>query len=77
MIPGALIDLDDLPESAWIYVPVYAGIFIAVALAVGAITASVRSPEPLPSRSHPTIRLVGAGIVGLVCSRSRPWARPS
>ncbi len=67
MIPGALINLDDLPETAWIYVPVYAGVFIAVALAVGAITASVRSPEPLPSRSHPTIRLVGAGIVGLVC----------
>ena len=67
MIPGALINLDDLPETAWIYVPVYAGVFIAVALAVGAITASVRSPEPLPARSHPTIRLVGAGIVGLVC----------
>ena len=67
MIPGALINLDDLPETAWIYVPVYAGIFIAVALAVGAITASVRSPEPPPARSHPTIRLVGAGIVGLVC----------
>jgi hypothetical protein len=38
-----------------------------VALAVGAIVSSVRSPESRPSRSHPTIRVVGAGIVGLVC----------
>jgi hypothetical protein len=68
MIPGTVIGIDDLPESAWLYVPVYAGVFIAIALAVGAITESMRSPEPTPSTSHPNaLRVVCAGIVGLLC----------
>jgi len=68
MIPGTVIGIDDLPESAWLYVPVYAGVFIAIALAVGAITASMRSPEPTPPRTHPSVlRVTCAGIVGVVC----------
>jgi hypothetical protein len=68
MVPGTVISIEDLPGSAWLYVPVYAGVFIAIALAVGAIGASARSPEPTPSRSDPSaLRLVCAGIVGLAC----------
>lgn len=69
MIPGTLISIDELPESAWLYVPVYAGVFIAATLALGALQAGMRRPtdvartEPRPS----TIRVVCAGIMGLAC----------
>ena len=68
MIPGTLIGIDELPDVAWLFLPVYAGGFIAVALVVGAIGASVRPPEvvsaELESRSS-TVRMVVAGIVGV------------
>jgi hypothetical protein len=68
MIPGALVSIDDLPETPWLYVPVYAGVFIAVALAVGAIGASARARQLIHSRSDPSpFRVVCAGIVGLAC----------
>jgi len=68
MIPGTLISIDELPESAWLYLPVYAGVFIAGTLAVGALQAAAR-PSDVPSTgSRPsTIRVVGAGIVGFAC----------
>jgi hypothetical protein len=69
MIPGTLISIDDLPESAWLYVPVYAGVFIAGTLAVGALHAVVRRPTgiDLTGARPRTIRVVFAGIVGLAC----------
>jgi hypothetical protein len=68
MIPGTVIGIDDLPEVAWLHVPVYAGVFIAVALAVGAMRASLRASEPVAPSSQPsTFRVVCAGAVGLAC----------
>ena len=68
MIPGTVIGIDALDDHAWLSIPVYAGVFIAMALAVGAIIASMRSPEAIPSRSDPSaLRVVCAGIVGLAC----------
>jgi hypothetical protein len=66
MIPGTVIGIDDLPEVAWLYVPVYAGVFIAVALAVGAMRVSRRASELVTPSSQPsTVRVVCAGVVGL------------
>jgi hypothetical protein len=68
MIPATVLGIDDLPDNGWLSLPVYAGLFIAMSLAVGAIAASVRSPEPIPARSDPSaLRVVCAGIVGLAC----------
>jgi hypothetical protein len=68
MIPGTLISIDELPESAWLYLPVYAGVFIAVALAVGALQAAVRPTDVASIGSRPsTVRVVCAGIVGIAC----------
>ena len=68
MIPGAMISIDDLPDTAWLYVPVYVGGFIAVALVVGALVASVRPAQvasvDLASRPS-TLRMLVAGIVGV------------
>lgn len=66
MIPGTLVAIEDIPESAWLFVPVYAGVFIAVALAVGAVLAAVRSPDVAVGRPS-TLRIACAGIVGLAC----------
>jgi hypothetical protein len=68
MIPGTLMSLDDLPDAAWLYLPVYAGGFIAVTLVVGAIGASMRPPEVVSAEleSRPsTVRMIVAGIVGI------------
>jgi len=68
MIPGTLISIDELPESAWLYLPVYAGVFIAVALTVGALHAALRPTDIALTESRAsTIRVVCAGIVGLAC----------
>jgi len=68
MIPGTLISIDELPESAWLYLPVYAGVFIAGTLAVGALHAVRRPTDVAPTASRPrAIRVVSAGIVGLAC----------
>jgi len=66
MIPGALVDIDDVPEEAWRYVALYAGFFIAVALAVGAVRALTHAQETDVRPARPsTTRVVIAGIVGL------------
>ena len=68
MIPGTVIDIDDVSDSAWLFVPVYAGAFIAVALAVGAMRASRHAPEAVaPSWQPSAFRVVCAGVVGLAC----------
>ena len=69
MIPGTMMSIDELPDSAWLYLPVYVGGFIAVALVVGALVASVRPAQvasvDLASRPS-TLRMLVAGIVGVV-----------
>ena len=68
MIPGTVLGIETLPEYAWLIVPVYAGGFIAVALAVGAIGAAMRPPEvvSVERESQPsTVRMIVAGIVGI------------
>jgi len=70
MIPGTMLDIETLPEHAWLILPVYAGGFIAVALVIGAIGASVRPPEVVSAElgSRPsTLRMTIAGIVGIAC----------
>ena len=68
MIPGSALGMEDLVDAAWLSLPVYAGVFIAVALAVGAIRTSARSPVPDPLASHAsTLRVVGAALVGVAC----------
>lgn len=77
MIPGTLIGIDALDNYSWLSIPVYAGVFIAMALAVGAIAASMRSPESIPSRSDPSVlRVACAGIVGLACVAVAAVASP-
>ena len=55
MLPGTVLGIDDIPESPFIYMPIYAGGFIALFLAVGAIRASMQAgggPSPgTPARA--------------------------
>jgi hypothetical protein len=70
MIPGTLMSTEDLPDAPWTSLPVYAGGFIAVALVVGAIAKSARSPEVVSADLDPrpsALRMVVAGIVGTAC----------
>lgn len=77
MLPGSVLGIDDLPESPFIYWPIYAGGFVALFLAVGAIRSSMRpanadSRNPRPS----TLRMVAAGIVGTACLAAAAIASP-
>jgi hypothetical protein len=77
MLPGTVIGIDDIPESPLIYMPIYAGGFLALFLAVGAIRASMRpggavSRDPRPS----TVRMAVAGIVGAVSLAAAAVASP-
>jgi hypothetical protein len=65
MIPGTLIGTEDLADAAWLSLPAYAGVFLAVTLAVGAIRASARAPEPGSPRPS-TLRIASAGVTGVV-----------
>jgi hypothetical protein len=67
MIPGTVLGMEDLVDAAWLSLPVYAGVFLAVALVVGAIRAPRRPPilDLLPSPS--TLRVVFAALIGVVC----------
>lgn len=76
MLPGTVIGIEDIPESPFIYMPIYAGGFIALFLAVGAIRASTRpragSREPRPSMPS----MVAAGLVGTACLAAAAVASP-
>lgn len=77
MLPGTVIGIDDLPESPFVYLPIYAGGFIALFLAVGAIHASMRPTDAVSRDPRPsTPRMVGAGIVGVVCLSAAAVASP-
>jgi hypothetical protein len=77
MIPGSVIGIDDIPESPLIYMPIYAGGFIALFLAVGAIRASMRPAGAVSGDQRPnTPRLVVAGIVGAACLAAAAIASP-
>ncbi len=77
MIPGTVIGIDDLPESPFIYMPIYAGGFVALFLAVGAIRASTWPADALSMDPRPsTPRMVVAGIVGTVCLAAATVASP-
>jgi hypothetical protein len=68
MIPAAVISIEGLDTHPWLFTPIYAGGFIAPALAVWAVRASVRPSVGSESVSQPsTLRLVVAGIAGLAC----------
>lgn len=65
MIPGTVIGIDALAEYTLLTVPVYASGFVAMALAVGAIRASMRPPEVALMAARPSaLRMVFAGLVG-------------
>jgi hypothetical protein len=67
MIPAALISIEGLFDNPMLIIPVYAGWFVAPALAVGAIRATVRPEDvSLPAPRPSTLRIVAAGIVGIV-----------
>lgn len=68
MIPGTSIGIEEVVEHAWVHVPVYAGGFVALALAVGALRAAVRPPDVALTEARPsTLRMALAGIVGIAC----------
>jgi hypothetical protein len=77
MLPGTVLGIDDIPESPFIYMPIYAGGFVALFLAVGAIRASMRPGEAVSRDARPsTVRMVVAGIVGAVCLAAAAVASP-
>ena len=77
MLPGTVLGIDDIPESPFIYMPIYAGGFIALFLAVGAIRASMRPADAVSRDPRPsTPRRVVAGIVGAVCLAAAAVASP-
>jgi hypothetical protein len=68
MIPATAIGTDALPEHAWLYAPVYAGGFLAIALAVGAVRTSIQPAWAAFQGPRPSaLRIVMAGIVGAAC----------
>jgi hypothetical protein len=70
LLPGTVIGPEVPREYMWITIPVYVGGFIAVALMVGAIRASVPAAELAPAEPAvrpSTLRMVMAGIVGIAC----------
>jgi hypothetical protein len=77
MVPASVMAIEDIPESPFISVPIYAGGLIALFLVVGAIRASVRPArgafgDPRPS----TLRMVVAGVVGSACLAAAAVASP-
>ena len=77
MLPGTLIGIDDLPESPFVSWPIYAGGFVALFLAVGAIRASMRAANAVSRNLRPsTLRMVAAGIVGTACLAAAAVASP-
>jgi hypothetical protein len=83
MIPASVMRIEDIPESPFIYLPVYSGGFIALFLAVGAIRAS-RQPrragfgDPRPSTLRPsTLRPSTLRPSTLRPSTLRPSTLPS
>jgi hypothetical protein len=70
LLPATMIGPDLPREYVWLTIPVYVGGFIAVALVVGAVRASAPAPELAsadPASRPSTLRMVLAGIVGIVC----------
>jgi hypothetical protein len=68
MLPASVMGMEEIRETPIVSWPIYAGGFIALFLAVGAIRASTRPEraafrDPRPS----TGRMVVAGIVGAAC----------
>jgi hypothetical protein len=77
MLPGTLIGIDDIPGSPFVSWPIYAGGFIALFLAVGAIRASMRPAEALTRHHRPSVpRMVVTGIVGAACLAAAAIASP-
>jgi hypothetical protein len=77
MIPGAVVRIEEVAESPVYFGPVYIGAFVAVALAVGAMWATVRRTGADPGSRPSAIRVVGAGIVGLACVTAAAVGGPS
>jgi hypothetical protein len=68
MIPGTTIGTDTLNGHAWLYLPVYVGGFAALALAVGAVRASVRPARVGSERPEPSAaRMLAALVAGCAC----------
>lgn len=66
MVPAAVIGVDGLYEVPVLAIPIFAGWFIAPALATGAIRASARPADrSVPAVRPSTPRIVAAGIVGI------------
>ena len=66
MAPAAVIGPDGLYEVPLLAIPIFAGWFIAPALATGAIRASARPADMSLSAVRPsTLRIAVAGIVGI------------
>lgn len=74
-IPVTLLHNMTIDFGPWLFLLFYAGLIVAVALAVGAVKASVRFP--LGDRERPSsLRIVLAGLAGLACLGAAGVATP-
>lgn len=77
MLPAAIMSMEDLRGAPIVSWPVYAGGFIALFLAVGAIRASMRPADAVSGNPRPSVpRMIAAGIVGTACLAAAAVATP-
>lgn len=77
MLPATIMDMEDLRGAPIVSWPIYAGGFILLFLAVGAIRASMRPADAVSGNPRPsTPRMIVAGIVGTACLAAAAVASP-
>jgi hypothetical protein len=75
-IPVTLLGDVTIDFGPWLFLLFYAGLIAAVALAVGAVQASVRPPSPAEHERPSSLRIVLAGLAGLACLGAAGVAAP-
>ena len=77
MLPATVMSMEDLRGAPIVSWPIYAGGFILLFLAVGAIRASMRPADAVSGNPRPSApRMVAAGIVGTACLAAAAVASP-